>query len=67
MRAFKTPPVCTARWNNEDWGRYIAKNSIETEPETIRSSFGLWRKTNKVNEKGHALYYLKRRENNEKK
>lgn len=60
MIAFKTPPVCTARWNAQDWARYEAMNGIETEPETIESTFGTWQKTGEKDEKGHALYSLKK-------
>lgn len=67
MIAFKAPPVCTAWWNDYDWARYIAKNGVETEPETIRNSFGLWVKTGEKDDKGDALYHLKEPAFKEKK
>ena len=57
--AVKAPPVCTAYWNESDWESYFAKNSIETEPETIESTFGIWHKTGEKDSKVMALYSLK--------
>lgn len=60
MKAIPVPPVCTANWNGSSWATYFAMNAVETEPQTINSSFGIWEKTGEVDEKGNALYSLKK-------
>jgi len=52
------PPVCTVNWNETDWEKYKVMYGIETEPETITNSFGIWKKIDKVDGNGDALYNL---------
>jgi hypothetical protein len=58
MIVFPPPPVCTAHWNDSDWAMYIRLHGVENEPETIKNSFGLWRKTGQTDINGEALYSL---------
>lgn len=53
---FPAPPVCTAQWNNGDWGQYIKLHGRDREPKTLTTQFDTWVKTNKTNEQGEALY-----------
>lgn len=58
MIEFPVPPVYTGKWNESDWKRYEEMYGVETEPETITNSFGVWKKTDKKDVNGHALYSL---------
>ncbi len=58
MIAFPSPPVCTTSWSEYSWSEYIRLHGVETEPEYINSSFGLWKKTGQTDNKGNALYSL---------
>ncbi len=59
MIAFPVPPVNTFYWTEESWARYIKEHGVETEPKIINSSFGIWDKTDQINEQGHAVYHLR--------
>lgn len=58
MIEFPVPPVYTGKWNEYDWKRYEEMYGVETEPEIITNSFGIWKKTDKKDVNGHALYNL---------
>lgn len=55
---FPIPPVSPDYWSDQSWVKYIQMYGIDKEPETIPSTFGLFHKTDKVNEQGEALYRL---------
>ena len=65
MIVFPVPPVCTASWTDIDWVRYIEIHGVESEPDTIGSSFGLWYKTGELDINGNALYSLRLERNKE--
>ena len=55
---FPVPPVCTAYWHSEQWKNYIYIHGVDKEPKEIKSGFGIWKKTDKTNKNGDALYRL---------
>jgi len=52
------PPVCTARWGQDDWARYFQMHGTDREPQTIKTSDGTWQKSGQTNAQGEALYRL---------
>ena len=55
---FPAPPVCTARWDSDDWDRYIARNA-QHEPTVIQNTLGVFVKTGKRDSRGNSLYVMR--------
>ncbi len=56
--AFRAPPVCTAYWDEDAWRCYILAHGapINKEPATMELCGETWHKTDKINDKGEAVY-----------
>lgn len=59
---FPVPPVCTAYWTEDDWGRWVEKHgvTVDTEPDVLRSPIfeetHVFVKTGERSPNGEMLY-----------